>query len=222
MPFVPLPRIVEGAAELLELRRVERDERRREGLHARWLLASGQVTGRMELARQLGRNPETISRWLEDYGQNGRAGLLRAPLPAGRPHQGGIGLPAAAVREAIRARWAQPRGERGYLALWRWARAEHAVAYSYSHFHRWVHDQLGATLKEKLAAVQAAHPRRRVCWWAQDASRFGRQTIQRRRPTLPGVQPSAPLHRRLKTSGWVRPSNQPGPLLCLGRARHRR
>ena len=141
-----MPRIVEGAAELLELRRVERDERRRERLHALWLVASGAAGSRSALARQLGRNRETVSRWLEDYQRDGREGLLRAPLPAGRSHQGGIGLPVA-VQEAIRGRLAQPQGERGYLSLWRWARAEHALTYSYSHFHRWVHDQLGATLK---------------------------------------------------------------------------
>lgn len=146
MPFVPLPRVVESAAELQEMRRIERDERRRERLHALWLVASGVVSSRSALARQLGRNRETVSRWLEDYTRDGRAGLLRAPLPTGRPHQGGIGLPPT-VQEAIRARLAQPQGERGYLALWRWARAEHALSYSYSHFHRWVHDQLGATLK---------------------------------------------------------------------------
>ena len=133
MSFVPLPHIVEGAAELLELRRVERDERRRERLHALWLVASGTVQSRSALARQLGRNRETVSRWLEDYQREGLATLLRAPRPAGRPHLGGIGLPAA-TQEAIRARLAQSRGERGYLSLWRWARAEHALAYSYSHF----------------------------------------------------------------------------------------
>ena len=146
MPFVPLPRIVESAAELLEMRRVERDERRRERLHALWLVASGAAQSRSALARQLGRNRETVSRWLEDYARAGCESLLRAPLPAGRPHQGGIGLPVG-VQEAIRTRLAQPQGERGYLSLWRWAQAEHAVTYSYSHFHRWVHDQLGATLK---------------------------------------------------------------------------
>ena len=145
-PFVPLPGIAESAAELWELRRVERDDRRRERLHALWLVASGAASSRHALARQLGHHRETVSRWLEDYGREGRAGLLRAPLPAGRPSRDGIGLPAA-VKAAIRARLAQTQGERGYLSLWRWARAEHALAYSYSHFHRCVHAQLGATLK---------------------------------------------------------------------------
>jgi transposase len=146
MSRYPLPVIAESAQELLEMRRTERDERRRERLHALWLLASGEVAHRLALAKRLGRNRETVSRWLADYVQGGLSALLRAPLRPGPPSQGGIGL-SAGVQQAIRARLAQPQGERGYLALWRWARAEHALPYSYSHFYRWVHDRLGATLK---------------------------------------------------------------------------
>ena len=146
MPFVPFPRIAESAQALWEQRRVERDERRRERLQALWLVASAQVDSRSALARQLGRNRETVSRWLEDYAQGGLASLLRAPLPVGRAHQGGIGLPPE-TQAAIRARLAAAQGERGYLSLWRWAQSEHALSYSYSHFHRWVHTHLGAGLK---------------------------------------------------------------------------
>jgi Helix-turn-helix domain len=110
------------------------------------LVASGKVSSRMALADQLGRNRETLSRWLCDYAQGGLAALLRPAGRTGPPDQGGIGLPAE-VQQAIRARLAQPQGERGYLALWRWARAEHALAYSYAHFHRWVRCRLDATLK---------------------------------------------------------------------------
>ena len=113
MPFVSLSRIVESTTELLELRRVERDERRRERLHALWLVASEAVSSRSALARQLGRNRETVSRWLEDYVRAGREGLLRTPLSAGRPHQGGISLPTA-VQEARRSRQAR---DDGYLEL---------------------------------------------------------------------------------------------------------
>ena len=146
MPFVAFPRIVESAQALWEQRRAERDERRRERLQALWLVASEQVGSRSALARELGRNRETVSRWLEDYARGGLAALLQEPLPAGRTSQGGIALPEA-TRAAIRARLAAPEGERGYLALWRWAQAEHAISYSYSHFHRWVHTHLGAGLK---------------------------------------------------------------------------
>ena len=118
------------------------DERRREWLHLLWLLASD----RQSAARQLGRNRETVSRWLDDYVQGGLSALLRAPQRPGPPGRGGIGL-SPEVQAAIRTRLAQPHGERGYLALWRWARTEHEISYSYSHFHRWVHGQLGATLK---------------------------------------------------------------------------
>ena len=146
MPRHPLPVITESAQELLALRRLERDERRRERLHLLWLLASGTVADHQSAARQLGRNRQTISAWLDDYAQGGLPALLRAPQPPGRRSQGGIGLPEP-TKAAIRTRLAQPHGERSYLSLWRWAQAEHAVTYSYAHFHRWVHGQLGATLK---------------------------------------------------------------------------
>ncbi len=146
MPRVALPPIAESAAELLSLRQAERGERRRERLHLLWLLASGVAKDRQSAARQLGRNRETISRWLGDYTAGGLAALLRAPQRPGPAHQGGLVL-GTGVEAAIRARLVQPQGERGYLALWRWARTEHALAQSYSHFHRWVRGQLGATLK---------------------------------------------------------------------------
>lgn len=128
------------------MRRVERDERRRERVHLLWLLASGQVTDRQSAARRLGRSRQTVGRWLGSYEQGGLPALLRAPLPPGPAPHGGIGL-APEVQNAIRARLAAPQGERGYLALWRWAQAEHAISYSYSHFHRWVRTHLRARLK---------------------------------------------------------------------------
>ena len=117
----PLPMIAESAEALWEMRRHERDERRRERLHLLWLLASGTAADRLSAARQLGRNRETVGRWLGDYARGGLAALLRAPQRPGPPSQGGIGLPAQ-VREAIRARLACSQGARGYLALWRWRR----------------------------------------------------------------------------------------------------
>ena len=85
-------------------------------MHAFWLAASGQAGNRTELARQLGRNRETVSRWLADYVQCGLAALLRDPQRPRPPSQGGISLPAP-VQAAVRARLAQPQGERGYRAL---------------------------------------------------------------------------------------------------------
>lgn len=146
MPRFPLPVIAQSAAELLEMRGAERDRRRRERLQLLWLVASGGVKSRLEAARHLGRNRETVSRWLEEYQKEGLAGLLRAPLPPGPAAHGGIGL-APEVQSAIRARLAAPAGERGYLALWHWAQAEYALTYSYVHFSRWVREHLGARLK---------------------------------------------------------------------------
>jgi hypothetical protein len=63
MPHVPFPAVEESAEVLLDLRRAESDERRRERLHALWLVASGAVGSRLTLAGALGRNRETVSRW---------------------------------------------------------------------------------------------------------------------------------------------------------------
>ena len=146
MPRVALPPIVESATELLHLRQGERDERRRERLRLLWLLATGAAKDRQSAARQLGRNRETISRWLQDYAGGGLAALLRGPQRPGPASQGGLVLDPGA-EAAIRQRLAAPQGERSYLSLWQWARAEHALVQSYPHFHRWVRGQLGATLK---------------------------------------------------------------------------
>ena len=111
MPRFPLPPIAESVAELLEMRCTEHNERRRERLPLLWLLASGVAADRLSPARQHGRNRETVSRSLEDYARGGLA-----PQRPGPPSRGGIGLPAE-VQNVLRARLAEPRGERGYLAL---------------------------------------------------------------------------------------------------------
>ena len=71
---------------------------------------------------------------------------MRARRPPGPASQGGIGL-SEQTKAAIRTRLVAPQGERGYLALWRWAKTEHALTCSYPHFHRWVKGHLGAKLK---------------------------------------------------------------------------
>lgn len=63
-------------------------------------------------------------------------------------------------------------------------------------------------MKETLAAVQVAHPGLRVCLWAQDESRFGLQTIQRRRLTLPGMKPVCPCEQAFENF-WLCGAVQP-------------
>lgn len=164
MPRNPLPLIAESADELLEMRRQERDKRRHERLHLLWLLASGQAIDRQSAGTQIGRNRQTVARWLNDYTCGGLQALLRAPLPSGRTHQGGIGLPEE-TKAAIRVRLAEPQGERGYLSLWRWAQAEHAMVYSYPHFQRWVRGQLGA----KLKVARKSHGEKKTPNWQLSA-----------------------------------------------------
>ena len=160
MPFIALPTVMESAADLFEMRRHERDERRRERLHALWLVASAEVNSRTTLARRLGRNRESVSRWLADYVQGGLAALLRPAKQPGPASRGGTSLPTA-VQAAVRARLAGAQGERGYLSLWRWAQAEHGVQIGYSRFYRWVRGPLGATLK---VARKSHGQKKRINW----------------------------------------------------------
>ena len=57
-------------------------------------------------------------------------------------------------------------------------------------------------MKKALAALQAAQPGKRIRLWAQDESRFGLHTVQRRRLTLPGIKPVCPFEQDFK-SFWL-------------------
>ena len=63
-------------------------------------------------------------------------------------------------------------------------------------------------MKEALGQVQAVHPGLRVCLWAQDESRFGLHTVQRRRLTLPGVKPVCPFEQSYENF-WLCGAVQP-------------
>jgi hypothetical protein len=63
-------------------------------------------------------------------------------------------------------------------------------------------------LKEQLQAAQAAHPGSRICLWAQDESRFGLHTVQRRRLTLPAVKPVCPFEQAFENF-WLCGAVQP-------------
>ncbi len=56
--------------------------------------------------------------------------------------------------------------------------------------------------------MQVTHPGLRVCLWAQDESRFGLHTIQRRRLTLRGVKPVCPFEQAYENF-WLCAAVQP-------------
>ena len=56
--------------------------------------------------------------------------------------------------------------------------------------------------------MQAAHPGRHLCPWAQDESRFGLHTVARRRLTLRGVKPICPFEQTFQ-SFWLCGAVQP-------------
>ena len=56
--------------------------------------------------------------------------------------------------------------------------------------------------------MQAANPHQRVCLWAQDESRFGLPTVQRRRLTLPAIKPVCPFEQAFENF-WLCGAVQP-------------
>ena len=119
MPRCPLPRIAESAPALLEMRRRERDEQRRERLHLLWLLASSTVADRQSAAWHLGHNRQTVGLWLKRVCAKRTSGLLAcAPVTKSR-QSGRHRLARADQSRHPRPAGRVPRGTRlpGPLAL---------------------------------------------------------------------------------------------------------
>src|SRR5688500_758853 len=72
----PLPAITESPAHLQRELRAETDAKKRARLQALYLLASGQATSRLMLAKLLAVHRHTIQTWLKLYEAGGLTALL--------------------------------------------------------------------------------------------------------------------------------------------------
>ncbi len=70
-----LPIIHEAADDLKQRLQQERDHRKRQRLHALYLLASGQAKNRTAVATLLGVDRNTVGRWLTQYREGGLGGI---------------------------------------------------------------------------------------------------------------------------------------------------
>jgi putative transposase len=104
-----LPTISESPEVLHTQLRAERNAKRRQRLQALYLLASGQATSRVALARLLAVHRHTMRAWLTRYAAGGLPALLAIkPAPGKAP-----ALSPAALRQ-LRARLGDPRGFASY------------------------------------------------------------------------------------------------------------
>nr|WP_290221119.1 helix-turn-helix domain-containing protein [Trichocoleus desertorum] len=123
---------------LHQARRVSQKEK----LQMLWWLKSAQVQQHQELAQRLGRNPSTITRWLQQYRQGGISELLRLKKSPGRPPE----MDGEMLRQ-LEERLAQPEGFKSYGEVEQWVRSELGKAVKYKTVHKTVRYRLKAKLK---------------------------------------------------------------------------
>lgn len=114
----------------------------KEKLQMLWWLKSGQVKQHQEVAQRLGRNPSTITRWLQQYRQGGISELLRIKKSPGRPRE-----IDQQMLPQLQARLAQPEGFKSYGEIKQWVESELGKAVKYKTVHKTVRYELKAKLK---------------------------------------------------------------------------
>src|SRR4029450_1685406 len=76
-----MPTVMESAAELLRRMKSEPDIKKRQRLHALYLVASGQARHRKDVAQTLGVHRHSVAAWCAAYAAGGRAQALRYDVP---------------------------------------------------------------------------------------------------------------------------------------------
>jgi len=135
--------IYESPEVLKALMDEQTEELRRAKLHALYLLKSGTVKTKKQLAQIMLRNESTLFRWYQCYEREGLEGLLnsRKNPPGVKPKLQGK------VREHLTERLADPAGFNNFSEVQAWVEQECGVSVSYPTSHRVVRYELKAKLK---------------------------------------------------------------------------
>jgi transposase len=149
-----LPIIHESADALKQRLHQEHDHRKRQRLHALYLLASGQAKNRSAVATLLGLDRNTVGRWLTQYRDGGLAALVAVYVPAGK-------RPALAPAQLaqLRQRLEQLDGFASYGEIQQWITTTFGVQMGYHAVHTLVHDKLRARPKVARPSHEKKVPR---------------------------------------------------------------
>jgi transposase len=147
----PLPVIIEDAENLQTQLRTETDPKKRTRIQALYLLASGQATSRLMLAKLLAVHRHTIQTWLKLYEKGGLGALLTIRKAPGKP-------PSVSPRilSKLQARLMDVHGFGNYGEVQRYLARTHKVTLAYSTVHKLVRYKL----KAKLKAPRRSHPKK--------------------------------------------------------------
>lgn len=134
---------IEQSSEQLEIKlKTARTASQKERIQMLWWLKTGQVSGHQELAARLGRDPSTVTRWLQRYRQGGLASLLEVKVAPGQPRK--ISDEALA---GVQARLNTPEGFSSYGEIVEWLKVSYQLELTYASVYDWVHYRLKAKLK---------------------------------------------------------------------------
>jgi transposase len=203
--------IAESAADLKKQLQVAREGRHKEKLQMLWWLKSGQVCEHQEIGQRLGRDPSTVTRWLQTYRQGGLVALLAVHKAPGAQRK-----LSAEVLAALQKELETGPGFSSYGAIVQWLEREQGQRIEYGTVYHWVRYRLGAKLKvprpqsyqqdptvvegfkEKLGAMLVSLETllaqgHRIRYLCQDETRLGLKTLTGKVITAQGVKPTVPV-----------------------------
>jgi transposase len=134
--------VLESEEELKERMKGARTARQKEQLQILWWYKSGEVLEQQELAKRVGRDTSTVSRWLQRYRSEGLASLLKVSVAPGQPRQ----LTDEALA-GLKTRLQSPEGFRSYGEVLDWLNETYSLSLKYPTVYYWVHYRLKAKLK---------------------------------------------------------------------------
>ena len=138
-----MPTITESAGELVRRMQDEPDGKKRQRLHALYLVVSGQARYRHEVARILQVHRHSVAAWFAAY----MAGGLEQALRYAVPHPTRSRRLTETALTALKAQLQTPTGFPSYGDIRTWLAEQHQVQLSYSSVYALVRNELRAKLK---------------------------------------------------------------------------
>ena len=137
-----MPTITESAVELLRRMKSEPDLKKRQRLHALYLVASGQARHRQEVAKTLGVHRHSVAAWFAAYTAGGLEQALQYHVPTPMRRR----LTETALT-ALKAPLQTPAGFPSYGHIRTWLAEQSQVQLSYSSVYALVRGELRAKPK---------------------------------------------------------------------------
>jgi transposase len=118
-----------------------------------YLLKSNPVLSRQDLAKLIGRDNATITRWFRKYKDEGLTGLLEVKQAPGK-----IPLVRGANLQRLKQRLQEPKGFHSYGEIQQWLSDELGLHLAYKTVYQLVRYQLKAKLKVPRPQSLKQHP----------------------------------------------------------------